>query len=90
VVTYNRLRNGGVGSLPREEVINGVHVIRLKPDLTWSNGTYSSELPQVIRRLKPDIVHVHVWRYPHVFQVARLKRELGVKAIPHNYTISKI
>jgi len=34
VVTYNRLRNSGVGSLPREEEINGVHVIRLKPNLT--------------------------------------------------------
>jgi hypothetical protein len=34
VVTYNRLRNGGVGSLPREEEINGVHVIRLKLNLT--------------------------------------------------------
>ena len=33
VVTYNRLRNGGVGSLPREE-INGVHAIRLKLNLT--------------------------------------------------------
>jgi len=85
VVTYNRLRNGGIGSLPREEEINGVHVIRLKPDLTWSNGTYSSELPQVIRRLKPDIVHVHVWRHPHVFQVARLRRELGFRAILHGH-----
>ena len=85
VVTYNRLRNGGVGSLPREEEINGVHVIRLKPDLTWSNGTYSSELPQVIRRLKPDIVHVHVWRHPHVFQVARLRRELGFRAVLHGH-----
>jgi glycosyltransferase involved in cell wall biosynthesis len=85
VVTYNRLRNGGIGSLPREEEINGVHVIRLKPDLTWSNGTYSSELPQVIRRLKPDIVHVHVWRHPHVFQVARLRRELKFKAVLHGH-----
>jgi len=85
VVTYNRLRNGGVGSLPREEEINGVHVIRLKPDLTWSNGTYSSELPQVIRRLKPDIVHVHVWRHPYVFQVTRLRRELKFKAVLHGH-----
>jgi len=85
VITYNRLRNDGVGSLPREEEINGVHVIRLKPDLTWSNGTYSSELPQVVRRLKPDIVHVHVWRHPHVFQVARLRRELEFRAILHGH-----
>ena len=85
VITYNRLRNNGVGSLTREEEINGVHVIRLKPDLTWSNGTYSSELSQVIRKLKPDIVHVHVWRHPHVFQVARLKRELKFRAILHGH-----
>jgi len=85
VITYNRLRNDSIGSLPREEEINGVHVIRLKPDFTWSNGTYSSELPQVIKGLKPDIVHVHVWRHPHVFQVARLRRELGFRAVLHGH-----
>ena len=85
VVTYNRFRNVGIGSLPREEEINGVHVIRLKPDFTWSNGTYSSELPQVIKGLKPDIVHVHVWRHSHVFQVARLRRELKFKAVLHGH-----
>ncbi|MEZ0346065.1 MAG: glycosyltransferase family 4 protein [Infirmifilum sp.] len=85
VVTYNRLRIGGTGSLPREEEINGVRVIRVKPNLTWSHGTYSSELPETIKRLKPDVVHVHVWRHPHVFQVVRLREELGFKAIlsPH-------
>jgi glycosyltransferase involved in cell wall biosynthesis len=85
VITYNRLRNNGIGSLPREEEINGVHVIRLKPDLTWSHGTYSSELPQAIKSLKPDIVHVHVWRHPHVFQVAHLRRKLGFKAVLHGH-----
>lgn len=85
VVTYNRLRRGGHGTLPREEEINGVHVIRLKPDFTWSHGTYSSELPQAIKALKPDIVHVHVWRHPHVFQVAKLKRELRFKAVLHGH-----
>ena len=34
VVTYNRLGVGGIGSLPREEVINGVKVFRLKPAIT--------------------------------------------------------
>jgi glycosyltransferase involved in cell wall biosynthesis len=85
VVTYNRLRRCGHNTLPRKEEINGVHVIRLKPDLTWSHGTYSSELPQAIKALKPDIVHVHVWRHPHVFQVAKLKRELHFKAILHGH-----
>ncbi|MEM1637592.1 MAG: glycosyltransferase family 4 protein [Pyrobaculum sp.] len=85
VVTYNRLRNGGFGSLPREEEINSVRVIRLRPDFTWSHGTYSGELPGVIRRLKPDVVHVHVWRHPHVFQVAKLKGELGFRAILHSH-----
>jgi len=66
VITYNRLRNSGLGLLTREEEINGVHVIRLKPDLTWSHGTYSSELPQAVKSLKPDVVHVHAWRHPHV------------------------
>jgi len=85
VITYNRLRCGGIGSLPRYENINGVHVIRLRPDFTWSHGSYSSELPAVLRELRPDIVHVHVWRHPQVFQVARLKRRLGFKAVLHGH-----
>ena len=85
VVTYNRLRRGGHDTLPREEEINGVHVIRLKPDLTWSHGTYSSELPQAIKALKPDIVHVHVWRHPHVFQVAKLRKIMKFKAVLHGH-----
>jgi glycosyltransferase involved in cell wall biosynthesis len=85
VVTYNRLRTGGIGSLPREEVINSVKVIRLKPAITWSHGSYSPELPQVIKALKPDIVHVHVWRHPHVFQIAKLKKTMGFKAILHGH-----
>jgi len=85
VVTYNRLRDGGIGSLSKYEVINGVHVIRVKPNLMFSHGSYSSELPEVIRTLKPGIVHVHVWRHPHVFQVARLKKILGFKAILHGH-----
>lgn len=83
VVTYNRLRVDGVGSLHKEEVINNVHVIRLKPNIMWSHGTYSVELPDVLRRLRPDLVHVHVWRHPHVFQVAWLKKRLKFKAILH-------
>jgi glycosyltransferase involved in cell wall biosynthesis len=85
VITYNRLRCGSIGSLPRYENINGVHVIRLRPDFTWSHGSYSSELPTVLRELRSDIVHVHVWRHPHVFQVAKLKRRLGFKAVLHGH-----
>jgi glycosyltransferase involved in cell wall biosynthesis len=85
VITYNRLRQGSVGSLPRYENINGVHVIRLRPDFTWSHGSYSSELPIILRELRPDIVHVHVWRHLHVFQVAKLKRRSGFKAVLHGH-----
>ena len=85
VVTYNRFRQSGAGSLPKYENINGVHVIRLRPDFTWSHGSYSSELPIVLRKLKPDIVHVHAWRHPHVFQVVKLKRRLGFKAVLHGH-----
>lgn len=85
VVTYNRLRRGGIGALPREEMINGVKVVRLRPTITWSHGTYSTELPEAFRRLKPDIVHVHVWRHPHVFQVARVKEKLGFKTVLHSH-----
>jgi len=85
VLTYNRLRVNGKGALPREETINDVHVIRLKPNVTWTHGTYSTELPEVLRKLKPDIAHVHVWRHPHVFQVARLKEGMGFKIILHSH-----
>jgi len=84
VVTYNRLRDN-VASLPRYETINGVHVIRLKPNFIWSHGTFSSELPEVLRELRPDIVHVHAWRHPHVFQVAKLRNSLKFKAILHGH-----
>jgi glycosyltransferase involved in cell wall biosynthesis len=85
VVTYNRLRSSGVGALPRHEVMNGVRVIRVRPDFTWSYGTYSSELPEVVKGLRPDVVHVHVWRHPHAFQVARLKRIVNFRAIIHGH-----
>ncbi len=82
-ITYNRLRNGGIGKLPPEEEINGVKVVRLRPKLVHSHGSLSPELPKVIEKLQPDIVHVHVWRHPHVFQVAKLKRRLNFRAILH-------
>jgi glycosyltransferase involved in cell wall biosynthesis len=85
VVTYNRLRSGGFNTLPKEEDINGIHVIRVKPSFTRSHGTYSAELPQVVKSLRPDIVHAHVWRHPHVFQIAKLKSILGFKAILHGH-----
>ncbi|MCR8456025.1 MAG: glycosyltransferase family 4 protein [Crenarchaeota archaeon] len=83
VLTYNRLRVNGKGSLPREETIKDVHIVRLKPNITWSHGTYSAELPEVMRKLRPDVVHVHVWRHPHVFQVAKLKEMLNFKLLLH-------
>lgn len=85
VVTYNRPRSGGAGVLPKHEVINGVHVIRVRPNFAWSYGTYSSELPEVVEGLRPDIVHVHVWRHPHVFQVAKIRRKLKFKAVIHTH-----
>jgi len=85
VITYNRLRIGGKGTLPRRENINNVHVLRIEPNIMWSYGSHSSELPQVLKELKPDIVHVHVWRHPHVFQVAKLRRIMRFKAILHGH-----
>jgi len=85
VITYNRLRNGRFNTLPEKERINGVHVIRAKPSFTWSHGTYSAELPQVIKLLRPDVVHVHVWRHPHIIQIARLRRKSRFKAILHGH-----
>lgn len=85
VVTYNRLREGRKRSLPQREVINDVEVIRVEPDFIWSYGTYSSKIPRVLEELRPDLVHVHVWRHPHVFQVAKLKEKLKFKAVIHTH-----
>jgi len=81
VVTYNRLRSGYMGALPEKEERNGVKVIRLKPTVVYSHGSYSPRLVDVIKELKPDLVHVHVWRHPHVFQIALLKERLKFKAL---------
>ena len=85
VVTYNRLRRQGKMELPTREVINGVNVIRIKPDFAWAHGSYSKELPDVIREIDPDVLHVHGWRHPLVFQVARLKKRMQFKAIIHTH-----
>lgn len=85
VLTYNRLRTGGAGSLPREETLNNVRIVRLRPGFSWSHGTYSGDLPEAIARLKPDLVHVHVWRHPHSFQIARLKQRSDFKTILHSH-----
>jgi len=83
VLTYNRLRMGGKLSLPRNDIINDVKVIRVEPNFIWSSGTYSSEVPNVLEELKPDLVHVHAWRHPHVFQVVKIKRKLKFKTVIH-------
>jgi len=85
VLTYNRLRVGGKHSLPRNDTIGNVKVVRVKPNFTWSHGTYSSEVPRILEELKPDLVHVHGWRHPHVFQVARLKSIMRFKTILHGH-----
>jgi len=81
VVTYNRLRSGGIGVLPEKEEINGVKIIRLRPTIIHSHGSYSPQLIDIIKELKPDLVHVYVWRHPHVFQIAMLKERLKFKAL---------
>jgi len=85
VLTYNRLRRGGKGSLPRKDIINNVEVARVEPNFIWSQGTYSPEVPNVLEELRPDLVHVHVWRHPHVFQVAKFKKKLKFKAVIHTH-----
>jgi glycosyltransferase involved in cell wall biosynthesis len=85
VLTYNRLRVDGKRSLPRKDIINNVEVIRIEPNLIWSHGTYSSEIPRVLEELRPDLVHVHAWRHPHVFQVAKVRKKLKFKAVIHTH-----
>jgi hypothetical protein len=76
---------GGKHSLPRKDTINNVEVIRIEPNLIWSYGTYSSEVPRVLEELRPDLVHVHAWRHPHVFQVAKVRKRLKFKAVIHTH-----
>ncbi|QOJ79274.1 glycosyltransferase [Infirmifilum lucidum] len=47
VLTYNRDRRRA-GGLPEREEINGVEVVRLRPDFAYSHGTYSAELPKAL------------------------------------------
>ncbi|WP_256202670.1 glycosyltransferase family 4 protein [Sulfuracidifex tepidarius] len=72
VVTYNRDRDKS-NIYKEKEIINGVEVIRLPPKFTWSHGSYSSLLPKIVSDLNPDLIHVHVWRHPHVFQLSSMK-----------------
>ncbi|BCU69060.1 glycosyltransferase family 4 protein [Stygiolobus caldivivus] len=72
VVTYNRDRLSKNVFSEKDEV-NKVIVMRLPVSFSWSHGSYSPKLKEALRSLKPDIVHVHVWRHPHVFQLAKEK-----------------
>jgi glycosyltransferase involved in cell wall biosynthesis len=71
VVTYNRDRKHIANFAPIEE-INGVKVIRVKPLIMWSHGSYSPSISTIVKSLNPDIVHVHVWRHPHVLQLRNI------------------
>lgn len=89
VVTYNRDRTHITNFKPVED-INGVKVIRVKPLLIWSHGSYSPSIPKIVKSLNPDIVHVHVWRHPHVFQLSEIS---SVKILqPHSpfYNIGQV
>ncbi|WP_338602476.1 glycosyltransferase family 4 protein [Sulfolobus tengchongensis] len=89
VVTYNRDRNNKTRYKSIEE-INGVKVIRVNPLIVWSHGSYSPSIAEVVKVLKPDIVHVHVWRHPYVFQ---LKNINSIRILqPHSpfYTLQQV
>ncbi|BCU68068.1 glycosyl transferase family 1 [Sulfolobales archaeon HS-7] len=80
VITYNRTRDGK--RLSEEEERNGVRIFRVNPNFSWGHGTFSTSLPKQVRRMRGDVIHVHVWRHPHVFQ---LSGEKGVRILqPHS------
>jgi len=68
VITYNRDRLSTNVYAEREE-INGVKILRLPVKFTWSHGSYSTELRKKVNELNPNVLHIHVWRHPHVFQL---------------------
>ncbi len=83
VITYRRGRRSKHSDLREREVVGGVDVLRLKVTLYWGHGSYSWDLKEALKELDPQIVHVHAWRHPHVFQVLKIKKKLGFKAILH-------
>jgi len=90
VITYNRDRLKGKNIFKETEQINKVNVIRLPAQFTWSHGSYSNILLKVIRRIDPDIIHVHVWRHPHVFQLAKEKFIKILQPYSPFYPISQV
>ncbi|MCP8307149.1 MAG: glycosyltransferase family 4 protein [archaeon] len=86
IVTYNRDRLGNKNILRPREEINGVKVIRLKPTILYSHGSFSEKLHEVLSTLRPSTVHAHVWRHPHSLIIPRLKRKLGFRAILHGHS----
>jgi len=82
VITYNRDRRG-VSKFKHFEELNGIKILRIRPKLTWSHGSYSPELVTKVKESRADIVHVHVWRHPHVFQIAKME---GIIKVLHPHS----
>ena len=69
------------GRQPRRENLNGVAVIRLPRPATIASTPLSPGFPRAIRRLKPDITHLH-FPYP----VGELGQLLGGRDRPYVVT----
>ncbi|HRY42682.1 MAG TPA: glycosyltransferase family 4 protein, partial [Thermoanaerobaculia bacterium] len=69
-------------SLPREEVVDGVRVVRLEPVAGFSRGMIVPGLPRALARLllRTDVVQMHT-PLPEALLVAGMARAFGVPLV---------
>ena len=72
---------------PLNEEVNGVRVHRLPSVLDYRNeGGVIRGLGELIRRLRPNIVHLHCYRHPHSVLGAIAARRIGAKVLLHGHS----
>jgi glycosyltransferase involved in cell wall biosynthesis len=72
---WEKVSNSGL------EIINGIKVYRLNPSrLRAGYATIMSGLKKTLKKIKPDLVHVH-GMHPHIFQIVNWKDELKYKVV---------
>ena len=80
----------GAGSRPREEVINGVHIHRVKSiRLGYPDLTYPLEVPRGILR-NTDVVHGHSQNSLFTVKMIEEAKKLGVKIVMHFMAVDSL
>jgi len=84
VVTTRRHVEGD-SPAPRYEELNGVKIHRLPTYIYYSFGSVMRGLTTLLKKLKPDIIHTHVYRHPHSTQALLLKNRIDTKVVLHSH-----